>query len=115
MKEKQMTIDDYLNDNNIEFKDMNKKESAEVIKPEVVSYDNLTKEELLNVVWEKDKVLHHYEDKLNNMEESHKAELNNLNDFYSKRVQELTHLINYYERKINIIRDIINIETGGEK
>ena len=114
MNEKQMTIDDYLNNDNVSLTDLNRKATAEVIKPEVVDYNNLSKEELIAIISEKDKAFKHYEDKIKDMEESQKNEINNLNDFYTKRVQEMSHLVNYYERKLGIIKDIINIETGGE-
>lgn len=115
MNERQMTIDDYLNNDNVELKDLNKKETAERIEAEAVNYNDLTKEELVNILIDKDKVLKLYEDKYNETVESHKAELNNMNEFYSKRVEELTHIINYYERKLKVVKDILNLETGGEK
>jgi hypothetical protein len=49
------------------------------------------------------------------MEEAHKLEIENLNTYYSQRNTELSNLIMYYERKIKVIKDIITLETGGER
>ena len=49
------------------------------------------------------------------MEKEHKTEIENLNTYYSKRNTELSNLVMYYERKIKVIKDIITLETGGEK
>ena len=38
-----------------------------------------------------------------------------MNNYYSKLIKDKTAVINYYERKLNVLKDIINIETGGEE
>ena len=41
-------------------------------------------------------------------------QIEELNVYYRDRINELNNLIKYYERKIKLIRDLIDIETGGE-
>lgn len=114
--EKQMTIDDYLNSNNVAVMNTAPMEEAvEKIEAEPVDYNTLSKAELISVLADKDNVINNYITKIENMEDSHKLEIENLNTYYSQRNTELSNLIMYYERKLRILKDIINIETGGEK
>lgn len=118
--EKQLTIDDYLNSNNVAVMNTAPAEnyidsSVEKIEAEPVDYNNLKKEELLVVLADKDNVINNYISKLEDMEVAHKSELENLNHFYSQRTTELSNLVQYYERKLRVLKDIINIETGGER
>ena len=114
--EKQKTIDDYLNSNNVAVMNTAPVEEAiEKIEAEPVDYNTLSKAELVSVLADKDNVINNYISKLENMEEAHKLEIENLNTYYSQRNTELSNLIQYYERKLRVLKDIINIETGGDK
>ena len=117
-KEKQMTIDDYLNnDNVVMFNTDNTEEveSVEKLEVETVDYMSLTKGELVGILADKNIALKNYADKLDEMQEANKLEIKNMTDFCNKRTAELSNLIQYYERKLRVLKDIITIETGGEK
>lgn len=80
-----------------------------------VDYKKLSKEDLIKIIEEKDKVQMQYEDRLKALEESHKSEMENATDYYLKRIEELKALTRYYERKLKLLKDIITIETGDDK
>lgn len=80
-----------------------------------VDYKKLSKEELIGIIEEKDKVHTQYEDKIHDMEEGHKKEMETATEYYLKRIEELKALTRYYERKLKLLKDIITIETGDEK
>lgn len=114
--EKQMTIDDYLNNNSVAV--LNTEAVAgelETLEAEPVDYNAMTKEELIDLLGSKDVVLANYEDKIEKERAAHKQEIENLNHFYSQRTSELNNLVQYYERKLKVLNDIINIELGGVK
>lgn len=114
--EKQMTIDDYLNNGAVEMIDCSTEPvNKDNIEVEKVDYATLTKEDLIRLLTNKDVALENYEHKVSEMEASHKNEIDNMNDFYRSRLNEHTHLIHYYERKLKVLKDIITIEEGGEK
>ena len=114
--EKQMTIDDYLNNGEVEMIDCStEKVKAETVEAEKVNYTELNKEQLIRLLVNKDTALENYEHKVNEMETNHKTEIDNMNEFYRARLNEHTHLIHYYERKLKVLKDIITIEEGGEK
>lgn len=90
-------------------------ENVERVEFKKVEYDELTKEDLVELLKSKDKSIENYDTVLKQTEENHKKEVNNINDYYNARVNELTNLIKYYERKIKLINDLIHIETGDDK
>lgn len=114
--EKQMSMYDYLNNDKVAVMNTAPVEKAvEKIEAEPVDYNTLNKAELITVIADKDNVINNYMDKIEHMEKEHKIEIENLNTYYSKRNTELSNLVMYYERKIKVIKDIITLETGGEK
>ena len=117
--EKQMSMYDYLNNDKVAVMNtapvIDMAEATEKIEAEPVDYNTLNKAELITVVADKDNVINNYIDKIEHMEKEHKIEIENLNTYYSKRNTELSNLVMYYERKIKVIKDIITLETGGEK
>jgi hypothetical protein len=116
MAERQMTIDDYLNNNKVSVMEtMTPNPEADVITPELVDYNALKKEELINIIKQKDDAITTSIRALDKAKEEHGIELANMTEFYKKKIQEMSHLVAYYERKFKIVADIINIETGGEK
>lgn len=90
-------------------------ENVEKVECKKVEYEELTKEDLVELLKSKDKSIENYNTVLKQTEENHKKEVNNINDYYNARVNELTNLIKYYERKIKLINDLIHIETGDDK
>ena len=93
-------------------------EKEDVLKVEdlvPVDYKKLSKEELIGIIEEKDKVHNQYEDKIHDMEDGHKKEMDTATEYYLKRIEELKALTRYYERKLKLLKDIITIETGDEK
>jgi hypothetical protein len=93
-------------------------EKEDVLKVEElvpVDYKKLSKEELIGIIEEKDKVHNQYEDKIHDMEDGHKKEMDTATEYYLKRIEELKALTRYYERKLKLLKDIITIETGDEK
>ena len=90
-------------------------EAVEDTTLEVVDYETLSKEELINLHRTKDSSINNYQMTLENKEEEHKKEIEGLNKYYGDRIKELNSLVKYYERKLKLINDFINIETGGAK
>ena len=116
MAEKQMTIDDYLNNNQVTVMEtMTPNPEADVIIPELVDYNALKKEELINIIKQKDDAIDSSIRALDKAKEDHSIEIKNMTEFYKKQISELSNLIAYYERKLKLIKDIITIETGGER
>lgn len=117
-KEKQMTIDDYLNSDNVVMFNADSIETVESVDRldvEAVDYNTLTKGELVGILTDKDIALSNYADRIENLEKAHKVEVDNLTNFCNKRTTELSNLVQYYERKLRVLKDIITIEVGGEK
>lgn len=114
MAEKQMTIDDYLNSNQVSVMNTTAPE-ADVIQPELVDYNSLKKEELISIIKQKDDAIESTIRTLDKLKEEHSIEINNMNEFYKKKIKEVSNLVAYYERKFKLVGDLINIETGGEK
>ena len=88
-------------------------ERVEEVKP--VELKSLSKEDLINIIEEKDKVIGRYEDRVKELQEFSEKEKQGLSEYYLERIKELKSLVGYYERKIRILRDLINIETGDDK
>ena len=94
------------------------KEESDVVNVEElvpIDYKKLSKEELIGIIEEKNKVHPQYEDKIHDMEDGHKKEMDTATEYYLKRIEELKALTRYYERKLKLLKDIITIETGDEK
>lgn len=116
MAEKQMTIDDYLNSNQVSVMNTSTPNTdADVIQPELVDYNSLKKEELISIIKQKDDAIESTIRSLDKLKEEHGIEMNNMNEFYKKKVTEISNLVAYYERKFKLVSDLINIETGGER
>lgn len=93
-------------------------EKEDVLKVEElvpVDYKKLSKEELIGVIEEQNKVHKQYEEKLIDLEDTHKREMEASSEYYLKRIEEMKALTRYYERKLKLLKDIITIETGDEK
>jgi hypothetical protein len=90
-------------------------EAVEDTALELVNYETLSKEELINLHKTKDSSINNYQMTLENKEEEHRKEIEGLNKYYGDRIKELNSLVKYYERKLKLINDFINIETGGVK
>lgn len=93
-------------------------EQEDVLKVEElapVDYKELSKEELIGIIEEQNKVHIQYEDKIHDLEEGHKKEMETATEYYLKRIEELKALTRYYERKLKLLKDIITIETGDDK
>ena len=48
------------------------------------------------------------------MTDTFNNEINNMNEYYTKRIKELKSLLSYYERKFILIKDLIDIEKEKE-
>lgn len=92
-----------------------KETTAEKLEVKPVDYKSLTKEQLEKIVESKDVVINNYEHKMEEITATHKQEIDNMNNYYKQRLTESNSLVGYYERKMKILKDIITIETGGEK
>lgn len=88
--------------------------TEDVLEFEKVDYNTLDKKELIDIIETKDKSIENYKSVLETKEEQHKKYEEDINDYYRDRLGELNSLIRYYERKIKLIRDLIELETGGE-
>lgn len=89
-------------------------ELPETVEVEKVDYNTLDKKELIDIINAKDKSIENYESVLADKKEFYEKQMEELNAYYRDRINELNNLIKYYERKIKLIKDLIDIETGGE-
>ena len=89
-------------------------ELPETVEAEKVDYNTLDKKDLIDVINAKDKSIENYESVLEEKKKAYDKQTEELNVYYRDRINELNNLIKYYERKIKLIRDLIDIETGGE-
>ena len=89
-------------------------ELPETVEAEKVDYNTLDKKDLIDVIKAKDKSIENYESVLEEKKKAYDKQTEELNVYYRDRINELNNLIKYYERKIKLIRDLIDIETGGE-
>ena len=87
-------------------------ETLEIAK---VDLEELDREALINLIKDKDTIINHLNTLLENKKEEMTKELENMNNYYSKLLKDKSAIISYYERKLNVLKDIINIETGGEE
>lgn len=87
-------------------------ETLEIAK---VDLEELDREALINLIKDKDTIINHLNTLLENKKEEMTKELENMNNYYSKLLKDKSAVISYYERKLNVLKDIINIETGGEE
>ena len=84
------------------------------LETEKVEYEKLDKVDLVRLCKEKDACLQSYETERGNMTEAFNNEINNMNEYYTKRIKELKSLLSYYERKFVLIKDLIDIEKEKE-
>lgn len=82
---------------------------------EEIDYKALTKEELISNLEMKDSAIKNYHNKIEDMEVNQKGELENMHNYYKAKISQLNNIIGYYERKFKLIKDILDIEQGGEK
>ena len=99
---------------NVELLKTNKPE-IEALDLETVDLKSLTKEQLINLVEQHKTACANYENTIESMKEKNKEATDELTEYYNKHMSELNSLVKYYERKLKVLKDIINIETGGEK
>lgn len=114
---KEINIDKYLEEDGIELlgSTIATEEVENKIEAEVVDNEELTNEELTRIIEAKEQACANYEQTIEELNKKHEITIKNLEEHYSARIKELTSLLGYYERKLNVIKDIITIETGGEK
>lgn len=110
--EKQLTIDDYLNQS---VPMVTEKEKVESLEVEPVDLVELSKEDLIRMVEDKNQVIHNMEIELDRQRKINEQDTKNLNEYYGNRLKESNSLVAYYERKLHVLKSIIDIETGGEK
>lgn len=101
-------LDAYLKSNSKDKEN----ETLEIAK---VDLEELDREALINLIKDKDTIINHLNTLLENKKEEMTKELENMNNYYSKLLKDKSAIISYYERKLNVLKDIINIETGGEE
>jgi len=87
----------------------------ETLKPTPVDYKDLTKQDLIRLCEEKDSHIELYESERKTIQETHDKEMQNLNEFYMKKINELTKIVKYYERKKKLILDLLTIEEDKEE
>ena len=110
--EKQLTIDDYLNQS---VPMVTEKEKVESLEVEPVDLVELSKEDLIRMVEDKNQVIHNMEIELDRLRKINEQDTKNLNEYYGNRLKESSSLVAYYERKLHVLKSIIDIETGGDK
>lgn len=112
--ERQMTIDDFLNKDNIETLEAPVKE-AETLAVEPADMSTLSKEELIGTIENHVQANKHLLDEIELLKDRHEKETQRLSEYYGKRIKELLNINKYYERKLKLLKDLITIEVGGEE
>lgn len=88
---------------------------SEFIEPVKIDYKSLDKTDLVRLLKNKDAALESYEAERKAKQDSFNKNIEDLNEYYTKRIKELKALIKYYERKYNLIKTIIDIEKDEEE
>lgn len=112
--ERQMTIDDFLNKDNIETLEAPAKE-VEALEVEPADMNTLSKEELIGVLENHVQANKHLLDEIEQLKNRNEEEVKRLSEYYGKRIKELLNINKYYERKLKLLKDLITIEVGGEE
>lgn len=88
---------------------------SEFIEPVKIDYTSLDKTDLVRLLKNKDAALESYEAERKSKQDNFNKNIEDLNNYYTKRIKELKSLIKYYERKYNLIKTIIDIEKDEEE
>lgn len=86
-------------------------EKLDIGKP--IEYESCTKEELITLLKVRDQVLEHYENERKETLERQTKELEEMQKYYTARINEVKAINEYHERKLDIIKNIITME--GER
>lgn len=90
-------------------------ENVESLDVQGIDLNNLSKEELISLIESHKKASENYEHTIEEMKKHNEDVMKDITDHYGRVIEEKNRLIGYYERKLKVLRDIITIETGGEK
>lgn len=90
-------------------------ENVESLNIQGVDLNNLSKEELISLIESHKNASTNYEHTIEEMKKHNEDVMKDITDHYGRVIEEKNRLIGYYERKLKVLRDIITIETGGEK
>lgn len=101
---------DNLNNNNVEL--LQPTVQVDSIPIEEKPIEELTTDEIKAIIIAKDNALNNYKATLDRMTEAHAKDIENLNEYYSKKIKEMNSLIQYYERKFKVLESILTIERG---
>lgn len=90
------------------------KNLVETVEAETVDYKDLSVDELIKIIEDKDRACENYKTTIEGMEKKHEMSIKNMADSYDNHVKKLTSVIRYYERKLRVLGDIINMEDMEE-
>jgi esterase/lipase len=82
------------------------------IKP--VNYDELTKEELVQIIKSKDTAYDNLKVILDKTKEDSDNMIKEITDTYKKKIEGIGKVIKYYQNKLAVIKSLVDLE-GGEK
>ena len=102
---------DNLNNDNVEL--LQPTVQVDSIPIEEKPIEELTTDEIKTIIISKDNALNNYKSTLDHMKETQAKDIENLNEYYSKKLKEMNNLIEYYERKFKVLEAILTIERGA--
>ena len=82
------------------------------IKP--VNYNELTKEELVQIIKSKDTAYDNLKVILDKTKEDSDNLVKEITEDYKKKFDSISKVVKYYQNKLNVIKNVIDLE-GGEK
>lgn len=84
----------------------------DTIAPVKVAYEDLTKEDLIKLLNDKDKAIENYKIQDEQKDKSFESQLANINETYKQHLDNLKTINTYMSRKLKVIKDIITMEEG---
>lgn len=102
---------DNLNNDNVEL--LQPTVQADSIPIEEKPIEELTTDEIKAIITSKDNALNNYKTTLDSIKETQAKDIENLNEYYSKKLKEMNNLIEYYERKFKVLEAILTMERGA--
>lgn len=85
------------------------------IETDKADLNSMSRVDLIKLVEQYQQAQHNYENSMTELKQKQENELRDMNNYYMQKVNEKNSILGYYERKLNILKEIIEIETGGVK
>lgn len=87
-------------------------DEVDTLEPVKVNYEELTKEELIKILKDKDEAMEMCNKALEEKDKHFEAQLNSINETYKQNLDRISTVNGYMSRKLKVIKDIITMEEG---